>query len=326
MGKNVLILGGSYFIGRSIAALLSGRGYRVTVLNRGTRPPASSEWEQVVCDRGDADGMKNALRGRRFDGIVDVSWRDIGWVENLCAAACFEGVKKLVFLSSSAVYDAEHLIAPFQEDDPLRENPYWTSYGAGKIAAEAYYWKFFESRETQLIILRPPYVYGEFNYAQRESFVFHRLLEGKPVVVPASNPRLQFLYAGDLADIVRFFLEQQGRGTAVYNVGNAEAVTAADWVSLCAKAAGLPARVAFFDEAAEGRSAREFFPFFAYDNVLDVYRFRRLYSRETPMEEGLGRAYRWFLKHREEIAFKPEVERNLDEILRTRSRWSSGQE
>ena len=38
MADKVLVLGGSYFVGRKLVEFLAGHGYAVTVLNRGTRP------------------------------------------------------------------------------------------------------------------------------------------------------------------------------------------------------------------------------------------------------------------------------------------------
>ena len=46
----MLILGGSYFAGRKIAIELSENGYKVSVLNRGTKPCPSNKIEQIICD------------------------------------------------------------------------------------------------------------------------------------------------------------------------------------------------------------------------------------------------------------------------------------
>ena len=146
--------------------------------------------------------MKAALKDQRFDYVIDVSWQDLSWVRNTCEALSFQTVRKFVFISSSAVYDVDSLKIPFQEDNTLGENKYWTFYGKGKIDAENYYSNFLSATSTDLIILRPPYIFGEYNYAQRESLIFRQLMEDKPVAIPKSNPKLQFLYTEDLADII----------------------------------------------------------------------------------------------------------------------------
>ena len=57
--EQVLVLGGSYFIGRRIVEALLEAGYGVTTLNRGSRPavPGVSE---IHCNREDAEAMKAA--------------------------------------------------------------------------------------------------------------------------------------------------------------------------------------------------------------------------------------------------------------------------
>lgn len=315
MADKVLVLGGSYFVGRKMVEFLAEHGYEVSVLNRGTRPLAVAGVHQICCDRNDGEGMKAAFLGTAFDYVIDVSWQDVSWVEKLCAALPLETVKKLVFISSSAVYDVERLQIPFAETDALGENKYWTFYGKGKIDAENYYSEFLKDKQTELVIVRPPYIYGEYNYAQRESLIFRQLMEDKPVVIPASNPKLQFIYTEDLAAIVDCLLKADTGKTSIFNVGNQNAVTSKEWVEACAKVAGKTPEVIEIDYGALGRNVRDFYPFFDYDNVLEVSKINRIIHKETEFSEGLKKAFDWFLKNRETITFKENVDKNLYEII-----------
>ena len=315
MADKILILGGSYFVGRKMVEYLSEQGYAVTVLNRGTRPLSVDGVQQICCDRNDGEGMKAALSGKVFDYVIDVSWQDASWVEKLCGALFFEPVKKLVFISSSAVYDVERLQIPFRETDALAENKYWTFYGKGKIDAENYYAEFLKDKGTELVAVRPPYIYGEYNYAQRESLIFRQLTEDKPVVIPASNPRLQFIYTEDLAAIVECLLRAGTGKVNVFNVGNRDAVTSKEWVEACARVAGRIPEILEVDYAELGKNVRDFYPFFDYDNVLEVSKINEIISKETPFEEGLKKAFAWFLENRENIVFKENVDKNLYEMI-----------
>lgn len=315
MADKVLILGGSYFVGRKLVEFLAGRGYAVTVLNRGTKPLFVEGVQQICCDRNDGEGMKAVLAGKEFDFVIDVSWQDVSWVEKLCGALDFDTVKKLVFISSSAVYDVEHLQIPFKETDALAENKYWTFYGKGKIDAETYYSEFLKDKKTELVMLRPPYIYGEYNYAQRESLIFRQLMKDKPVVIPASNPKLQFIYTEDLAAIVDVLLQTETGKQSVFNVGNQAAVTSREWVEACGKAAGKVPEILEVDYAGLGRDVRDFYPFFDYDNVLDVSEISRVIEKETRFEEGLTKSYDWFVKNRDNITFKANVDKNLYEMI-----------
>ncbi|MBR6537489.1 MAG: NAD-dependent epimerase/dehydratase family protein [Lachnospiraceae bacterium] len=315
MADTVLVLGGSYFVGRKLVEFLAESGYAVTVLNRGTRPLSVEGVQQICCDRNDGGGMKKALAGKAFDYVIDVSWQDVSWVEKLCDALSFESVKKLVFISSSAVYDVERLQIPFAESDALAENKCWTFYGKGKIDAEKYYADILKDKQTELVMVRPPYIYGEYNYAQRESLIFRQLMEDKPVVIPASNPRLQFIYTEDLAAIVECLLKSETGKVSVFNVGNRTAVTSKEWVEVCAKVAGKVPEILEADYETLGRTVRDFYPFFDYDNVLEVSKINGIISRETDFEEGLKKSFAWFLENRGNIVFKENVDKNLYEMI-----------
>lgn len=315
MTDKVLVLGGSYFVGRKMVEFLAEHGYAVTVLNRGTRPLSVDGVQQICCDRNDGEGMKEVLVGKVFDYVIDVSWQDVSWVEKLCGALDFEQVKKFVFISSSAVYDVEHLQIPFAETDTLAENKYWTFYGKGKIDAEKYYAEFLKDKDTALVMVRPPYIYGEYNYAQRESLIFRQLMEDKPVVIPKSDPKLQFIYTKDLAAIVEHLFKAETGKVSMFNVGNRDAVTSREWVEACARVAGKAPEIMEVDYEELGRNVRDFYPFFDYDNVLEVSKINGIVSKETEFEEGLKKSFAWFLENREKISFKANVDKNLYEII-----------
>lgn len=315
MNQKVLLMGGSYFIGKKIAEILS-KEFDVTTLNRGTKPK-SENVETIVCDRNDQEAMKNALADKYFDYVVDVSGTNAEQSKVLCESLDLSKVKSFVFISSSAVYDVEHLNIPFNENDSLAENVYWTDYGTNKIEAESYLVKTLNKVGTNLFILRPPYVYGENNYAQRESFIFEHLLTNKPIIVPNNGEtKMQFIYSGDLANIIKTLLLSDLQGTNIYNVGNKKPVTVNEWIQSCADVLGKKANVVCFDYKANNYSVRDFFPFFDYDNVLDVSGINKLYSQEISFTDGLKLAFEQFLRDRENIVFKPFVTKNEENILK----------
>lgn len=314
--QKILIMGGSYFIGKAIAERLS-RNAEITLLNRGSQP-APRSMNQLVCDRNDAQQMKEVLRGHYFDYIVDVCGLNASQADILVdSLENRSSLKMLVFISSSAVYDAENLHIPFRESDNLAANKYWTEYGTDKIAAENAYRTAFADTSVKTVFLRPPYVYGENNYAQRESFIFDHLVNNRPVIIPKSNPMLQFIYARDLADTIAEIIGKCDSmpQNSVYNVGNSAGVSSREWVEACGQAAGIAPQIIEYDYEADGRHIRDFFPFFDYDNVLDVSAVKAIYPYETPFVEGLRNAFEWFRQNRDSIQFKPHVAQNEIEIL-----------
>lgn len=319
MSKRVLVLGGSYFIGKKIIDILLMQGYDVTILNRGSH--MVDHVRQIICDRNDKEGMIKSLKNNTFDYIVDVSGLNKEQASIICNAIDIKELKKFIFISSSAVYDIDRLQPPFREEDVRGENQYWTSYGKDKIEAEDYYSTFFRDTQVKVILLRPPYVFGENNYAQRESFIFEHIEKSQPILIPKSNPMLQFIYTTDLANIIDILLMKEKNSLAIYNVGNREPISSSDWIHACEKVAGKQTNVIYYDYKEDQRHVRDFFPFHDYNNILDVTKIHSIVDAETPFRKGLKASYEWYIKEKENIVFKVKIsdnERNILEQLRTR--------
>lgn len=312
----VLVMGGSYFIGKKIVDILLINGYDVTILNRGSRKNENSKINQIISDRNDADRMKEILTYESFDYVVDLGL-DKKSLEILCEALDTKNLKKFIFISSSAVYDLDNLEIPFKETDKICENSIWTSYGKNKIEAENYLKSYFEDTNTSVIALRPPYVYGENNYAQRESFIFDHILMDKAVILPGNgDTKIQFIYTTDLANIIVACMEKETDKFMALNVGNKQSITMKEWVLKCSKMVGNPVEIVYFDYKKYNKKERDFFPFYDYSNVLDVTEVNKLYNHETDFTHGLLVSYKWYLKNKNKINFKENIKENEKNILK----------
>ncbi len=67
----ILILGGTHFLGPNLVGELHQRGHEVTLFNRGNQD--LSQFPDVEKLRGDRDGNLDALKGRKWDAIIDTS-------------------------------------------------------------------------------------------------------------------------------------------------------------------------------------------------------------------------------------------------------------
>lgn len=259
----ILVLGGSYFVGRHIALEFARKGADVVVLNRGTRPV---NFPVLVADRNDVRGMREALRGQSFDVVVDTSCQDTG--QAFAAMQALGGrYRRYVFISTPAVYD-DGAPRPLVESAPAGGSKAWGDFGANKAKAELL---LREMCSQKLTIVRPAYVYGPFNNLARETFIWSRVLRDKPVFVPGSGTtQVSFIHAHDLAAIVRVLaLDDRARG-ATYNVAHPEPVTFERWVREVARAAGAEARVVHVPAGTLHLSARDYFPFRDQELTLDV--------------------------------------------------------
>ncbi|MBA2343552.1 MAG: NAD-dependent epimerase/dehydratase family protein, partial [Rubrobacter sp.] len=99
---DLLILGGTRFVGRHLVTAALDRGHRVTLFNRGQSAP--DLFPEVETLRGDRDGNLSALRGREWDAVVDTC----GYVPRIVRASAgllADAVDRYVFISSISVYE-----------------------------------------------------------------------------------------------------------------------------------------------------------------------------------------------------------------------------
>src|SRR5215210_639471 len=116
---DLLILGGTGFLGRHLVEAALGYGHRPTLFNRGLHEPEL--FPEVEKIEGNREGDLSALRGRRCNAVIDTCGyvpRVVGASARLLAGA----VDHYTFVSSISVYP--EAIAPgADEEAPVRELP-----------------------------------------------------------------------------------------------------------------------------------------------------------------------------------------------------------
>ena len=299
--KKILVIGGTVFVSKYVAEYFAIQGYEVYVLNRNTRP----QCEGVTLIEADRNSLGEALRRYHFDAVLDITSYTAKDVENLLnALGSFE---EYIFVSSSAVYP-EYEVQPFKEETTLSENKYWGMYGINKIEAE----KLLMNRVPNAYIVRPPYLYGPMNNVYREAFVFDCAMAGREFYLPKDGQmKLQFFHVKDLCKVMEGIIEKKPK-MHVFNVGNKEAVTIAEWVSMCYVAAGKKLEV---KNVYEEINTRNYFCFTDYEYMLDVAKQDEVLCETIPLEEGLKEAFLWYKDHQSEVNKKPYLE-FIDEHLK----------
>lgn len=278
----VIVIGGSGFVGSALVPELLSHGCEVVLINRGSRPV--DHVECLVADRNDPVALAEALRSiDAADAVIDTcaytgKQAEIAW-------SLAPRVRRWVHLGSAAVY-VDAVRRPAREEDPIGGAEVWADYGREKSAADA----FLLSRDAPgLCILRPPYLYGPRNDVDRETFVWARLLRGRPVVLPSDGATpLQFLHVADLARaLTRAALT--GFPEKVYNIAGGPSTSAEEWVRLLARLIGVPEDRAFrhAGSAAGGLQPRQYFAFRDYPCWVDDERIRSTGWRpEFDLETG----------------------------------------
>ncbi len=296
----LLVTGGTTFVSKYVASYFVKQGNEVFVLNRNTKPQV----EGVNLIEGDRHDLGDKLRNSAFDAVLDVTAYRAEDINDLCAA--LGDVDQYIMISSSAVYP-EYGEQPFLEEGERAENKFWKKYGTDKIEAE----DALISARPNAYILRPPYLYGPMNNVYREAFVFDCAKNDRKFYVPGDGEmKMQFLHVRDLCKIMENILQTKPEDHVI-NVGNADAISIKDWVTLCYACLGKTPAFVSVDSTIE---PRKYFSFYNYEYYLDVQKQQKILKDTISLEEGLRESAAWYLENESEVNKKPYLQ-FIDEEL-----------
>ena len=241
---DILVLGGTSFVGRAIVEDLLGRGEQVTIFSRGqTGRELFGDVERLTGDR--STGQYAVLATRSWDAVVDVSGYVPRHVREVSDALAGRGGRYL-FISTGSVYDPARAWDGLTEDAPrlpperATEHITAETYGPLKVACEDDVLARYGQHAT---IVRPGIVAGPHDTTDRFTMWVRRAARGGRIALPARPDQpVQVVDSRDLAQLVSALLVDDRPG--VYNaVGPAEPTTMAGLVQACAVAAGTTVEV-----------------------------------------------------------------------------------
>jgi len=219
---NILILGGTSFLGPHQIAYAMSRGHSISTFTRGkTKPTIHQELfenvEQLIGDRSD---NLEALRGRKWDAVIDNSGHREQWTRD-SAQLLKDNVGLYLYTSSTGVYypylgsnikeDTELVLKvpdSFEDEDEKLEYGYGVMKSNSEIAAR----ESFGSDRT--IIVRPTYMIGPADRLDRFIHWPVRLSRGGEILVPGkSDDPVQYIDVRDVASWMIHLIEKGGVGT-----------------------------------------------------------------------------------------------------------------
>lgn len=226
----ILILGGTGFIGPSMVRYAADRGHEVSIFTRGRTQADLPDVEQLVGDRSDD---LSALRGRRWDVVLDNNARDYRWVR-LTTDLLRGSADHYLFVSSISAFTGEvpgfdpegpplmepvidedsQVFSPPEDFEMGQEAHYGLSKTLGEVAAHA----AFPGRTT---VVRPGLIVGPGDPTDRFTYWPVRVHRGGEVLAPGSGlDPAQIIDVRDLTEwIVRL---AEGRVAGVFNATGPE--------------------------------------------------------------------------------------------------------
>jgi nucleoside-diphosphate-sugar epimerase len=316
VGLRVLITGPSGFVGQRTVAAFIECGFYVRAAYRSDEtarkhPPGVDPY--IVGDLDGGADWSRALAG--IDAVVHLAARvhvardrssrplaayrqvNTGGTIRLANAAADAGVRRLVFVSSIKVNGETSGGAPLSEtSSPAPRDPYAIS----KWEAEQALHRLSTERGLEVVVLRPPLVYGP---GVRANFL--RLLEGVAWGLPFPfgevENRRSLLFVGNLADALMRCAQHPAAAGQTFLVSDGRSVSSRQLVRALAHAMGRNPRLIRIPPSwlrAAGRLTRREEVILRVTGSLEVdsSQIRRLLDWAPPytMEQGIRETVDWW--------------------------------
>ncbi len=211
----VIVLGGTWFVGRAILNALVAAGHTPLVVHRGLQEPVDvPDVEHLHCDRNSWADRRADFAAFGADAAIDVSANNANGAR--AALLALPTDIRFIALSSGDVYRAyESLVqgrqtdaVPLTESSPLRTARHLDGPDCENLEIEEAY------RAAGATILRLGAVYGPYDYQYRFEPVLRRIRAGR-TFIPIGTGTFLFsrVYVDDVAQAVLAALAtERGRG------------------------------------------------------------------------------------------------------------------
>lgn len=253
-GRRVLVTGADGFVGRALVARgCVGEARIIGVVRsehvpegciRGPSLEAEADWKAIF--RGDetvihAAGRVHVRKDRAADDLAAFRAVNVAGTVRLARQAASAGVRRFVFISSIKVNgDETRPGEPFTPDTPAAPTD---AYGISKAEAEVALAEIAADTGMELVIIRPPLVYGPGVRAN-----FHELMRwvasGFPLPLAAVEHNRRSLVALDnLVDLIAACVAHPAAANQIFLAADGEDLSTAELIRRVAAAMGRQARL-----------------------------------------------------------------------------------
>jgi len=315
-GTVALVTGGGGFIGSHLVGRLLREGHSVRVLDnfatgrRENLEPVLGEIELIEGDLQSYERVHNAVRGCELafhlgalpsvprsiqDPLTSNATNVVGTL-NVLLAARDEGVRRVVYASSSSTYGASEELPKREDMHPLPIAPYAVS----KLAAEGYCRAFHRVYGLETVALRYFNVFGPGQDPQSQyaavipNFITAVLEDRQPVVHGDGEQSRDFTYVDNAVDANLLAAEAPGAAGEAFNVACGERTSLNEIVARIGSLAGKEVESVHVDSR-PGDVRHSLADIAKAEEILD-------YRPAVDFEEGLRRTYAYYEELRRQEA------------------------
>jgi len=298
--SDILLIGGSGFLGVALATGLMRNGWRVGISDQVPPPNLEGNAETFVADLIDVELLRKALKqylrvvylAQKATSAPAADCRISSFMDNLemfltvLEEATRANVQEFTLLSSGGAVYGETSQAAASEDDP--KHPV-SPYGVLKLTMEQYLAMTAASQGFRHLCLRPSNPYGpgqNINGAQGLVAVsMARIARGQTVAMLGEGTAVKdYVFIDDFVGAVIRLLNE-GRTSGTFNIGSGQGRSVREVVDLVAKTVGKNPIIEH-KPIQKGDVQR---------NVLSIDAIKSLtgWAPTTSFEEGLAKTWEW---------------------------------
>ena len=255
--SEILITGANGFVGRCLTQHLVSEGLSVScAIRTDTMLDAQvarkilipsidgqTDWTEALSGQGVVIHLAarvHVMNDTSIDPLAEFRRINVEGTLNLARQAANAGVKRLIFISSVKV-NGEHTEAgkPFVED--AAPNPQ-DAYGISKLEAEQGLLKIAQETGMEVVVIRPPLVYGAGVKANFASMM-RAVKCGIPLPLGAIHNKRSFVYVGNLVSMIMRCIDHPAAANQVFLVSDGHDLSTTELLRCCAVALRVKARL-----------------------------------------------------------------------------------
>lgn len=257
--KTVLVSGANGFVGRPLCAELLRQGQSVRAAVRLARSDSSPIENIETVSIGEINGETDwteALQGIKVvvhlaarvhvmkdnaaDPLDELRKVNVEGAWNLARQACDAGVQRFIFISSIKVNgESTPLGRPYTPED--RPAP-MDAYGISKSEAEYVLRQLADESGMEMVIIRPPLVYGPGVKANFHSMM-HWLNKSVPLPLGGIHNKRSFVALDNLIDLIVTCIDHPAAANQTFLAGDGEDLSTTELLQRLGQALGKPAKL-----------------------------------------------------------------------------------